>query len=87
MLQLDLLVREVSFVNENLLFVSTDEVKSKSYLCQINTNLLDPIANDNLAGHLIKMRSDKEWCISIYSNNLIEFLSLDNYQNNKNQKI
>ncbi len=73
MLQLDLLVKRIKFVSESLLFVTTDDLKPKCYLCQLNTNLLDPIVNDNRSGQLIKMRCDEDWCISIYSNNMIEF--------------
>jgi len=58
MLQLDLLIKSIKFVSDTLLFLTTDELKSKSYLCQINTSLLDPIVNDNRSGHLLKMRCD-----------------------------
>jgi hypothetical protein len=87
MLQLDLLVKEIRFVSESLLFLTTDELKPKSYLCQINTSLLDPIVNDNRSGQLVKMRCDEDWCISIFSNHLAEFISSTSQQSSENQKV
>ena len=71
LLNIDLLVKNITFLSDSLLFLDTDELKSKSYLCKINTSLLDPIVNDNRSGQLIKMRCDEDWCISIYSNQLV----------------
>ncbi len=39
-LQLDLLVKECRFVAEGVLFMRSQELKAKSYLCELNTSLL-----------------------------------------------
>lgn len=44
-LQLDLLVADVHFVNAQLLFVGTVEAHGRTYLCELNTDLLEPIVN------------------------------------------
>jgi WD40 repeat protein len=82
MLQLDVLIDEITFITESLLFINKKELRGKSYLCQINTNLLDPIVNDNRGEHLIKMKCDLDWCVRIYSNNLVEFSSILNQEKN-----
>jgi hypothetical protein len=87
-LQLDLLVHHLVIVSEKLLFVSTTEAHGRSYLCDLNTDLLEPVANENRGGELLQLKCDGEWCIGIYSNNYVEFFAAPSQQRAlSNEKI
>jgi hypothetical protein len=67
-LQLDLRVSQIHFITAQLLFVGTAEAHGKTYLCELNTDLLEPIVNENRGGELQSLKCDADWCIAIYSN-------------------
>ena len=68
-LQLDLLVSTLTLITSQLLYATSDETHPKSYLCDLNADLLEPVVNQNQGGELLRLTCDGIWCIAIYSNN------------------
>ena len=70
-LRIDTMVVSATFLNEELLFGISSDGHGKSWLLQLNSNLLEPANIDK--GEVVRLRCDASWCVAVFADNLVSF--------------